>query len=192
MTGSFVTESVGTLLRGEGFCLYCEESFPQAKTGRPKRFCRHAHKVAYYRAAGRPTAVLPGAKCRTAHGKGIILHTGPVIRVIYRENDRRVWREHSAAEVTVLTAPVPFPQWVKGRHRPGRVNRMSRLFDPTTKTAKYDPSKDPKMGYMPGENEYAVRRYTVRRAGKGKKFKDYSKLIDSTLANYIDAALGGN
>lgn len=173
MKGGFVTDSVGTIGRGE-----------TRRPGRPRKHASNAQRVAAHRAARLPKEIAVGCRVGTRFGTGIVQTATPTLLfVAFRANDGRIWRDLSPSEVTVISKPKALPKWVTGyqRDRRIRVNRlvqMSSYMDNSVLHAS--------VGRESQDSVPTYRRGT--KGGKSVVRKDYTKAINNKLVELIEYA----
>jgi hypothetical protein len=181
MKGGFVTESVGTISRRE--CNHCETPFSQPSTGRPKKFCSDACKMAAYRE--KAFAVVVGAPVwHPKHEAGIVVSIhGDRAYCAFRRGDGRIWADLNVAEgrVAVIGKPRKLPAWTSPRQR-DRKPRQNRRAD------FRDIHNSIFYASVGGERPDHVPTYRRTRWGASRKFKDYTYVINDRLAHLVDRA----
>lgn len=151
--------------------------------GRPRLYSSNAAKQAAYRDRKQPPTIEPGSRVHhRTYGSGIVTHRhGSNFTVAFFDSKERIWRDLPAAELVFS----------------GRVRKLPRWTDPGKPLSKnYKPPRKWKVALPPTHLEVAldgekvaVPVYAVRKAGKRKIKRDYTKFINHNIAVLLERAM---
>ncbi len=170
MSGNFVTEN-GTR-HGEG-----------SKRGRPRKHADNAaRQKSYRRRQGAAAPVEISTRVRhDKHGAGIVINLLSEGRA-YVAFPGRIWRDLPVSELASTGIAKKIPTWADPEIR----NPKKRLVQP------FGFSEEKSLVYasFPGVNIKDIPVFKRNVAGKGRKFKDFTKVVNSRIARLIWKAKG--
>jgi hypothetical protein len=149
--------------------------------GRPKLYTSAAAKQAAYRARKHPAEIEPGT--RVIHGthKGIVTSVhGNRFIVAFQMAEGRQWRDLPATELTFAGRVNKLPKWTDSGRPLSRNWKPQRRWVTALPLTGFEAAID-------GE-KIAVPVYGVRKAGRRRTRRDYTRLIDHNIAVLLERA----
>jgi len=162
-----------------------EGGVQKARRGRPRLHASAADKQAAYRERKQPARIEPGARViHRTYGKGIVTSVHKDRFIVAFLTDGRIWRDLPAAELTFDGRTKKLPSWTDAS------KPLSKNWKPWRKWQTRLPAAAISTAFD-GER-VAVPTYGVRKAGKRKVRRDYTKLINHNLAVLVERAYAEN
>ena len=169
---NFVTQN-RTRLRGEN------------KRGRPRKYSdAAARQKAYRQRKGAAVPLDDGTRVRhQKYGAGIIYHLLSDDRALVAfVSPDRTWRDLPLSELTALGIAKKIPTWADPEISNTKKRREQLSRFPSEKSLVY--------ASFPGVNIKDIPVFTRNVAGKGRRFKDFTKAVNNRIAGLIWQAKG--